>query len=620
MSETESGVTGEGHGEFRSAPAVKTALIDGMSFAGRPVQYVEIDGLAVFEGDIVLGTAAEVERRTQELQAETEGKLPESDVAITGRQFRWRNALVPYEIDGALPNQQRVTDAIAHWEARTRIRFVRRTSANAAQFPDFVRFVSGGGCSSAVGRQGGRQNITLGSGCSTGNCIHEIGHTVGLWHEQSREDRDRFVSIVWANIQAGLEHNFDQHISDGDDIGAYDYGSIMHYPRDAFSKNGQDTVVPTVAGVGIGQRTGLSSDDIAAVHALYGPSPAAGPVTTWESARLDVFGVGTNSELFHKWWDGGGWGPGVKDWESLGGTFTGRPTSLAWAHDRLDVFAVGTDLALRHKWWDGNSWGPGVKDWESLGGVCASPPEAVSWGPERLDLFVTGTDSALYHKWWDGSRWGPSVPGWESLGGICASRPVAVSWGANRLDVFVIGTDSALYHKWWDGNAWGPSLKGWESLGGVCFGTPVAVSWGVNRLDLFVIGTDSALHHKWWDGNAWGPSLKGWESLGGTCLGTPAAVSWGANRLDVFVVGTDSALHHKWWDGNAWGPGIKEWESLGGVCTGAPFAVSWEPDRLDVFVTGTDHALHHKWWDGNAWGPGIRNWESLGGVLTEFNG
>jgi len=616
MTEAESSVAGGGHGEFRSSREVKTGLIDGVSFESKPVQYVELEGLAIFEGDIVLGTAAEVQRHTEERQADTEGKLPQSAVAISGKQFRWANGVVPFEIDGGLPNQQRVTDAIAHWESRTRIRFVRRTPANSAQHPNFVRFVSGGGCSSFVGRQGGAQNITLGAGCTTGNCIHEIGHAVGLWHEQSREDRDKFVTIVFANIQAGFEHNFDQHISDGDDVGPYDYASIMHYPRDAFSKNGQDTIVPTVQGVTIGQRSGLSTDDIAAVHALYGPAPAAGPVVSWESDRLDVFGIGTDSALYHKWWNNG-WGPGVKDWESLGGICMSPPTALAWSNDRLDVFMVGTDSALFHKWWDGSSWGPGVKDWESLGGICMSSPEAVSWGPERLDLFVTGTDSAMYHKWWNGNSWGPSVKGWESLGGICLSKPVAVSWGANRLDLFTVGTDSALYHKWWDGNAWGPSVTGWESLGGTCVGQPVAVSWGQNRLDLFVVGTDSALHHKWWDGNAWGPSIKGWESLGGICKGTPAAVSWGQGRLDLFVVGTDSALHHKWFE-NAWGPSLTGWESLGGICTSAPAAVSWEPNRLDLFLTGTDSALFHKWWDGKAWGPNMKDWESLGGIVTSF--
>ena len=72
-----------------------------------------------------------------------------------------------------------------------------------------------------------------------------------------------------AKIQAGLEHNFDQHITDGDDIGAYDYGSIMHYPRDAFSIDGSDTLTPiNPASAAIGQRTALSAGDVAAANTL----------------------------------------------------------------------------------------------------------------------------------------------------------------------------------------------------------------------------------------------------------------------------------------------------------------------------------------------------------------
>ncbi len=140
---------------------------------------------------------------------------------------------------------------------------------------------------------------------------------------------------------------------------------------------------------------------------------------------------------------------------------------VAWGANRLDVFVVGADRALYHKWWNGSSWGPSLTGYEYQGGVCTSRPEAVSWGPNRLDVFVLGTDHALYHKWWNGSSWGPSLTGYEYQGGVCTSPPRAVAWGPNRLDVFVLGTDRALYHKWWNGSAWGPSLTGYEYQGGV---------------------------------------------------------------------------------------------------------------------------------------------------------
>lgn len=246
---------------------VHTALISGATFHGKAVQYVALDGLAMFEGDIVLGTVEEVQAETEALRSEMTGGMA-SAVLITGSQFRWPNCVVPYTIDPALPNQQRVTDAIAHWTSNTRFTFVLRTAANAATYPDWVTFQPGSGCSSSVGRRGGQQFVNLAAGCSTGNTIHEIGHTVGFWHEQSREDRDAFITINWANIQSGTEHNFNQHISDGDDVGAYDYGSIMHYPRDAFSKNGQPTIVPTDPTAVIGQRTALSAGDIAAANSM----------------------------------------------------------------------------------------------------------------------------------------------------------------------------------------------------------------------------------------------------------------------------------------------------------------------------------------------------------------
>ncbi len=262
---TGDGSGGETRGEFRSSPNIKTGLIQRRTGI-KPVQYAVVDGMAMFEGDIVLGTVEEVEAQTQQLRDVASGAVALS-VVITGDQFRWKNCKIPFTIDPALPNKNRVTDAIAHWESKTNYRFVARTTE-----ADFVTYRPSSGCSSSVGRQGGQQFVNLGPDCTTGNAIHETGHVVGLWHEQSREDRDHFVTIHFDKILPGFEHNFDQHINDGDDVGAYDYGSIMHYPRNAFSKDGSDTITPINPPTAqIGQRVALSAGDIAAANSLCTP-------------------------------------------------------------------------------------------------------------------------------------------------------------------------------------------------------------------------------------------------------------------------------------------------------------------------------------------------------------
>ena len=249
---------------------VKTGYVRGIAgmsdFRVKEVKYVEVDGQAVFEGCILLGPVEQME--TLRRQVEENGgvdllnEVEPFGLTVLDRHL-WPQGVMNYRIDDALPNQERVHAAMKHWTDNTQIQFRKRTDET-----DFVTFRPGGGCAANVGRIGGEQSVVLGPGCSVGNTIHEIGHALGFWHEQGRSDRDQFIDVHFENILDNREHNFDQHITDGIDRGAYDYGSIMHYGTHFFSRNGEPTI-STPNGEEIGQREGLSEGDISAIHLAY---------------------------------------------------------------------------------------------------------------------------------------------------------------------------------------------------------------------------------------------------------------------------------------------------------------------------------------------------------------
>ena len=98
--------------------------------------------------------------------------------------------------------------------------------------------------------------------------------------------------------------------------------------------------------------------------------------------------------------------------------------AVAWGPDRLDVFGLGTSNEMFHKAWNGSAWLPSLTGWEALGGTFNSPPAVASWGANRLDIFGLGTNSKMFHKAWNGRAWLPSPTGWNALGGTFNSPPL----------------------------------------------------------------------------------------------------------------------------------------------------------------------------------------------------
>ncbi|XP_045583756.1 zinc metalloproteinase nas-4 [Procambarus clarkii] len=190
--------------------------------------------------------------------------------AVRNPQKMWPEAQIPYVISSAFSSWERsvIAGAVAEFHKKTCIRFVERVTQ-----ADYVHILRGQGCSSAVGRSGGPQVVSLGAGCvQHGVVVHELMHAAGFWHEQSRYDRDQYVTINWSNIIQGQEYNFEKKSNTiTTDLGlAYDYASVMHYDAFAFASSySAPTILPKQSGVNIGQRTGLSELDARGLNLLY---------------------------------------------------------------------------------------------------------------------------------------------------------------------------------------------------------------------------------------------------------------------------------------------------------------------------------------------------------------
>ncbi|KAG8186677.1 hypothetical protein JTE90_014752 [Oedothorax gibbosus] len=198
-----------------------------------------------------------------------------ADAGIKDTRFRWPGypgrGEIPYVIDPALNSMKPlILQAMDQYHKLTCLKFVPRTNQR-----DYIKLVSLNGCYSYVGRRGGEQPVSLGSGCGyIGTIVHELGHAIGLFHEHQRSDRNTYITVYGTNVQSGKGKNFDLTNPSAEIISTgYDYSSIMHYGTYAFSKqpgvlktmeakNGQPLLEPF-------QKPGFTNSDITMIKSLY---------------------------------------------------------------------------------------------------------------------------------------------------------------------------------------------------------------------------------------------------------------------------------------------------------------------------------------------------------------
>ena len=297
-----------------------TALLRTTSGGFTTQAYMNVHGLAIAEGDIVLGQHADVQKETLRnlrelahgLDANAVGLDPKTLDTVSpmnlpatgsgtihpfslGLSKLWPNKTVAFDIDPAIAPAQvaSVQQAARIWNALGIVTFKRVTSLQ----PDaeVLHVLSAGAdtsgvCATSQPGHNVKNTTFLSPDCSLFQIVHEFGHVLGLRHEQSRADRDTYLAVDTSKILDRYKPNFDPQPGNFNGT-TYDPCSIMQYGNvvpGEWTTTGHDELWFTLAAKGkkafaacvgtlphrpecqvVGQRCAISAIDKAGVAAMY---------------------------------------------------------------------------------------------------------------------------------------------------------------------------------------------------------------------------------------------------------------------------------------------------------------------------------------------------------------
>lgn len=209
---------------------------------------------------------------------------------ISLQESRWPKGIIPYVIKSGHSIASRIKEAIAIVNAQTNLCLIPHS--NEEMYVEFVEYDKTS-CFAYVGMQKDKTNniINVSELCNISTIVHEIFHTAGIYHEQQRLDRDKYITVFSENISENKESNF---LPIATPYGEYDYFSIMHYPSFGFSKNGKPTMLPKSPPApfflkDIKYNLNITAGDVATIKHMYPIKNCCVPIITEAGTGLGQF-------------------------------------------------------------------------------------------------------------------------------------------------------------------------------------------------------------------------------------------------------------------------------------------------------------------------------------------